>query len=62
MSVPAPDETSAADNAVRLGGDAPQRKRMLDAQKQYLCADAADVIAANILGIRGDASASAIPG
>lgn len=62
MSVLAPDEAGAADNAVRLSGDAQQRARMLEAQRQYLCSNAADVIAAHILGVREDADAAGLPG
>jgi processive 1,2-diacylglycerol beta-glucosyltransferase len=50
MSVFAPNEDSAAENAIRLAMDLPQRSRMLAAQKQYLSAAAADRIAARILG------------
>ena len=50
MSVFAPNEDSAAENAIRLAMDLPQRSRMLAAQKQYLSASAADRIAARILG------------
>ncbi|HWQ07423.1 MAG TPA: glycosyltransferase [Feifaniaceae bacterium] len=50
MSVFAPNEDSAADNAIRLALDPSQRVRMLAAQKQYLSPLAADRIAARILG------------
>ena len=50
MSVFAPNEDSAADNAIRLALDPSQRVRMLAAQKQYLTPLAADRIAARILG------------
>lgn len=50
MSVFAPGEESAAENAVRLSLDPLQRARMLAAQKQYLTANAAEKIAARILG------------
>jgi processive 1,2-diacylglycerol beta-glucosyltransferase len=60
MSVLAPDETGAADNAVRLCDDARQRTRMLEAQRQYLHADAADRIAAHIFGVRSYVS-TAVP-
>ncbi len=49
MSILAPNEDSAADNAIRLAADAPQRARMLEAQKQYLVRDAAERIATRIL-------------
>ncbi|MCE5190037.1 MAG: glycosyl transferase [Eubacteriales bacterium] len=49
MSIVAPNEDSAADNALRLAADAPQRARMLEAQRQYLSRDAAEHIAARIL-------------
>ncbi len=50
MSIFAPSEDSAAENAIRLALDLPQRTRMLTAQKQYLSPLAADRIAARILG------------
>ena len=49
MSILAPGEDSAADNAIRLAADAPARARMLEAQQQYLIRDAAERIAARIL-------------
>jgi len=48
MSILAPNEDSAADNAIRLAADAPQRARMLEAQRQYVLCDAAERIAARI--------------
>lgn len=48
MSVLAPNEDSAAENAIRLGTDADQCARMLAAQRQYLCRNAAERIAAQI--------------
>lgn len=48
MSVLAPNEDLAADNAIRLAADAPQRARMLEAQRQYVFCDAAERIAARI--------------
>lgn len=50
MSVFAPTEESAAENAVRLSLDTQQCARMLAAQRQYLTAGAAEKIAARILG------------
>lgn len=58
MSVFAPNEDSAAENAIRLAADLPQRTRMLAAQKQYLSASAADRIAARILGQSNDVQQS----
>ena len=49
MSILAPGEDSAADNAIRLAADAPARTRMLEAQRQYMPADAAERIAARII-------------
>jgi len=49
MSIFASGEDSAADNAIRLAADAPQRARMLEAQRQYLVRDAAERIATRIL-------------
>ena len=49
MSIFAPNEDSAADNAIRLATDAPQRARMLEAQRQYTAPDAAERIAGRIL-------------
>lgn len=57
MSVYAPSEESAAENAVRLSLDPQQRARMLAAQQQYLSAAAAEKIAARILG-RGEPAAN----
>ncbi|HWQ06936.1 MAG TPA: glycosyl transferase [Feifaniaceae bacterium] len=50
MSIFALNEDSAAENAIRLALDLPQRTRMLAAQKQYLSPLSADRIAARILG------------
>jgi len=44
MSILAPDEAQAAANAVRLAGDEGQKRRMLEAQRQYIRPDAADAI------------------
>jgi len=51
MSVLAPNEASAAENAIRLSNDVQQRERMLAAQRQYICRDAAETIACRMLGI-----------
>lgn len=51
MSVLAPDEASAAGNAIRLSGDSLQKERMLAAQRQYVAPDAAETIACRMLGI-----------
>ena len=59
MSILAPNEDAAADNAIRLASDAPARARMLEAQRQYLLRDAAERIAARILEGRPAAGASA---
>lgn len=48
MSILAPTEDSAAENAIRLAGDAEQCARMLAAQRQYLDRGAAERIAAHI--------------
>ncbi len=48
MSILAPTEDSAAENAIRLAGDAEQCARMLAAQRQYLVRGAAERIAAHI--------------
>ena len=49
MSILAPNEDSAADNAIRLSSDMPARARMFEAQRQYLVRDAAERIATRIL-------------
>ena len=49
MSILAPSEDSAAENAVRLAGDGKARARMLEAQRQYLSRDAAERIAAQMI-------------
>ncbi len=49
MSVLAPNEGSAADNAIRLATDEKARLRMLEAQKQYALPLAAENVAARIL-------------
>ena len=56
MSILAPSEDSAADNAIRLAADAAQRARMLEAQRQYLDRDAAERIAARIFEGRSSAA------
>lgn len=56
MSILAPSEDSAADNAIRLAADAAQRVRMLEAQRQYLDRDAAERIAARIFEGRSSAA------
>jgi processive 1,2-diacylglycerol beta-glucosyltransferase len=48
MSILAPTEDSAAENAIRLAGDAEQCARMRAAQRQYLVRGAAERIAAHI--------------
>jgi len=50
MSIVVPNEDSAADNALRLAQDEPQRERILAAQRQYLSPGAAERICAEILG------------
>lgn len=52
MSVLAPDEESAAANAVRLARDEGQQRRMREAQSQYIDRAAAEKIAAVLLGGR----------
>jgi processive 1,2-diacylglycerol beta-glucosyltransferase len=44
MSILAPNEEQAARNAVRLAFDEDQKRRMLEAQRQYIRPDAADTI------------------
>jgi len=56
MSIFAPGEDSAADNAIRLAADAPARARMLEAQQQYLVRNAAERIATRILEGRASAA------
>jgi processive 1,2-diacylglycerol beta-glucosyltransferase len=56
MSIFATGEDSAADNAIRLAADAPQRARMLEAQRQYLVRNAAERIATRILEGRASAT------
>jgi processive 1,2-diacylglycerol beta-glucosyltransferase len=50
MSILAPDEESAAANAVRLARDEGQKRRMREAQSQYIDRAAAEKIAAVLLG------------
>lgn len=52
MSILAPNETSAAENAIRLASDVLQRERMLAAQRQYVDSNAAEKIVCRMLGIQ----------
>ena len=49
MSILPANSDNAADNAIRLGGDAAQRERMRQAQSQYIPDNAADRIIDAIL-------------
>ena len=51
MSILAPNEASAAENAIRLSDDTRQKERMLAAQRQYIDSNAAEEIVCRMLGI-----------